>query len=146
MGRMAEAEQVLTEACELFAENVYPFAELADLSTAKGKFDEAVQRWEVVLRRFPSFEFAYSKAAQALCEIGQEAEADEVLRAGITRSPANLAMTLEYARSAHRCGNWTAARERWAMVRDRFPDCAEAREQEITALAAIQQIGTGPMS
>jgi tetratricopeptide (TPR) repeat protein len=130
MGRFPEAENILTGACEHFHMNPWPFAESASLATTKGDFDEAVQRWESLLRQFPGFGFAYPKAAEALVKVGREAEADELLRVGITRSPEDLAINLEYARNAHRRADWAAASERWALVRDRFPDCAEALEQE----------------
>jgi tetratricopeptide (TPR) repeat protein len=139
MERLDEAERLLIEACERFHMNPWPFAELANLSTAKGDFDEAVQRWEAVLSRFPWFEFAYPKAAEALRQVGRHTESDEILRVGMTRSPAHLAVSLEYARNAHSRGDWAAATERWALVRERFPDCIEARERELEALAAIER-------
>ena len=139
LGRFDAAEIVLNDACERFHMNAWPFAQLAMLSTTKGDFDEAARRWDVVLSRFPWFEYAYPKAAEALRQVGREADADEILRVGMTRSPADLAVNLEYARSAHRRGDWAAAKERWALVRARFPDCDEARAGEIEALAASEQ-------
>ena len=137
MGRFAEAEKVLAEACERSGmNNPWPLAALADLATAKGEFEEAVECWERVLRRVPSFATGYTKCAEAMRKIGREAEADEVLRGAVTRFPLDLALQLAYARSAHRRGDWDAAIERWAMIRDRFPECAEARAQEAQAVAA----------
>jgi predicted Zn-dependent protease len=136
MGRLDEAEVVLTDACERFRGNSWPFAELASLSTTKGDFAAAARRWEAVLQLFSGHEPAYLKAAEALRLIDREAEADEVLRVGMTRFFANLAINLEYARSAHRRGDSVAECERWALVLERFPACAEAREEEMAALAA----------
>ena len=55
MDRLAEAEKVLTEAGARYGVNDRLLAELANLATAKGDFDEAVQCWKNIVRRFPSF-------------------------------------------------------------------------------------------
>jgi tetratricopeptide (TPR) repeat protein len=115
IGRFAEVQKVLSEACERSGmNNTSPFAALADLAAAKGEFEEAVQCWDVVLRRVPSFAIAYTKGAEAMRKIGREVEADEFLRVAVTRFPSDLAVNLEYATSADRRGDWAAAIERWA--------------------------------
>jgi tetratricopeptide (TPR) repeat protein len=139
MGRFAEAETILTEACERFYQIDWLYAESADLATAKGDYDVAVQRWAALLRRSPNFTIAYTKGAQALRKIGREVEADELLCIAVTRVLWDLPVHMEHARSAHRRGDSAAAAERWALVRDRFPECTEAREQEAEALAAAGQ-------
>jgi len=140
MGRFAEAKKILDDACERSGmNNPWPFAALADLATAKGEFEEAVQCWDVVLRRLPGFAIAYTKGAEAMRKIGREAEAEELLRVAATRFPSNLAINLAYARSAHRRGDWAAATKRWATIRDRFPECAEAHVQEVQAVAAAER-------
>ena len=139
MGRLAEAEMVLTEAGVHHGESNELLAELANLATAKGDFDEAIRCWKNAARLFPSFAIAYTKGAEAMRRAGQEAEADELLCLAVTRFKANLAVNLEYARSAHRRRDWAVAAERWKLVRERFPECAEARQQEVDALAAAEQ-------
>jgi tetratricopeptide (TPR) repeat protein len=140
MCRFSEAEKILTEACERFYQIDWVYAEWADLATAKGDFDEAVQRWEALLRRSPTFALAYTKGAEAMRKIGRETAADELLGVAVTRIRTDLSAHLEYARSAHRRGDWIAATERWALARNRFPENAEAREREIEAsLAAAEQ-------
>ena len=69
----------------------------------------------------------------------RETEADELLCAAVARITSNLALHLEYARSAHRRKDWAVAAERWALVRERFPDCAEAGNQEANARAANER-------
>jgi tetratricopeptide (TPR) repeat protein len=142
MGRFAEAEVVLTEAGTRYGVSDRLLAELANLATAKGNFDEAVQCWKSVVRQFPSFASAYTKAAEAMRKIGQEAEADELLCVAVTRFPANLAIHLEYARSAHRRHDWAVATERWSLVRGRFPECVVAQQQGVKALEAAERQGS----
>jgi tetratricopeptide (TPR) repeat protein len=137
MGRFLEAEEILAETCVRFDMVAWPFAELASLATAKGDFDEAVKRWELVLRRFPSLNSAYTNGADAMRRIGRDVQADELLRVAVSRFQSDLAANLEYARSAHRRGDWPAAMERWALVLARFPECSEAPEEEADARAAV---------
>jgi len=117
---------------------------LAGLAAAQGDIDEVIRCWEVVLYRFPGFDRAYTAGAEAMRKVGREADADELLRQVVGRSPAYLAGHLEYARSAERRGDWSAAAERWALVRVRFPDCDEAREGEAAALVLAEQQRTTP--
>jgi tetratricopeptide (TPR) repeat protein len=142
LGRFAEAEEVLTDALVRFYQIDWLYAERANLATAKGDFNEAVQCWEALLRRSPSFPIAYTMGAEALRRVGREADADELLGVAVTRVRSDLPVHLEYARSAHRRGDWAAAAERWALARDRFPECAEASGQEAEALAAIERRGS----
>ena len=141
MGRLAEAEEVLTDASRRHDESNRLIAEWANLATAKGDLTAAVQYWTKAVRLYPSFAMAYTRGAKAMREIGQEAEADELLCLAVRRIKTNLALHLEYARSAHRRRDWTAAAERWRLVRDRFPDSVEAQQQEMNALTAAERHG-----
>jgi tetratricopeptide (TPR) repeat protein len=137
MNRLAEAEKVLTEAGAHHKPNDELFGELANLATAKRDFDAAIRCWQEAIKQNPFFAGAYTKGAAAMRKVGREAEADHLLRAAITMCKTDLAVHLEYARNAHRQRDWAAAKERWATVRDRFPECVEAREQEAEAQAAL---------
>jgi tetratricopeptide (TPR) repeat protein len=138
LGRYADAETILDKYCQRFPGVDWLFAEQAELATAQGDFETAVLRWKALLRRSPGFAIGYPKSAAALRKTGQELEADELLGTAVTRVRSDLAVHLEYARSAHRRGDWTAAIVRWALVRDRFPTCIEGRDLEADALAAME--------
>jgi tetratricopeptide (TPR) repeat protein len=139
LDRMAEAEHTLIEACEHFPDNAWSFAELAAFPTIKGDHEEALRRWDVVRERFPSFDHALIKSAEAMRAVGREADAEELLRMLVKRAPFLLAGQLEYARSADRRGDRAAAAERWASVYSSFPDCAEASQRVVaTASAAVR--------
>ena len=139
MGRLDEAEGVLNDACEHFGTNPYPFSELANLSIARGDLNEAINRWGVVLNRFPWFDRAYTESASVMCKVGRDADADELLRLVVGRSPEYLPGHLEYARSAQRRGDWPAAAQRWSMVKAKFPDCVEAVGGEALALETMRR-------
>jgi tetratricopeptide (TPR) repeat protein len=142
LGRFAEAEKSLSQACERFQRTDWLFAEVADLATAKGEFDEAVRCWELVLTRFPGLNIAYTRGAAAMRKIGREVAADKLLGVAVQRFKSDIHVHIEHAKSAHDRGDWKAATERWILVRDRFPECVEAPARVAEALkAARQQIG-----
>jgi tetratricopeptide (TPR) repeat protein len=138
LDRLSDAEKVLMEAGVRYGESSALLAALADFAMEAGDFERAVQFWNNLVRRFPSLAAGYIKGARALREVKREAEADELLCAAVIRLEENLAVHLEYARNAHRRGDWAVAAERWALVRNRFPACVEACQQELKALSAAE--------
>lgn len=129
LGQQEEAAAIIEEACDRFHMNPWCFAARAELATARGAVEDAVTAWQSVLNQFPWFERAYWKLAEALQQVGRDADADEILRVGAARSPEDRETALAFARSADRLGQADQARTRWSEVAHRFPDCEEARER-----------------
>jgi tetratricopeptide (TPR) repeat protein len=140
MGRSAEAKEVATEACDRYPKSPWPHVELARIAAADKDLERAAQCWEVVRERFPDFAVGYMAGADVARWLGLESDADRILSLGIRRLRYELAVHLEYARSADRRGDRTAAKERWSMVRDRFPDCIEACERDAAMAGAMPTI------
>lgn len=136
LGRHVEAEEVAVDLSKRFPGNPWVFVELAHIATAKGDLQSAVRHWGIARNRNPFFASSYIEGAEAARKIGRSADADAILNDGIVRLRLDLDVHLEYARSAERSGNFTAAVERWALVKQRFPGCAEA-SQKIGELAAL---------
>jgi tetratricopeptide (TPR) repeat protein len=143
MGRFDEAETLLTEMRERFESNPWPIAELANLAAAKGDHLRAVEYWEYLIEHFRTFDHAYRMGVEAMRKAGHEAKADELYRIMALRAPSNLEAQLEYARSGDRLGHPRAA-ERWAAIREDFPECAEANEREVEPSVAIGEKGVVP--
>ncbi len=144
LGRLDEAERVATETCERFPRNPWAYAALAMIAVKRGDLEGACRRWDTARRRVPYFAHAYKAGADAERRAGREDKADEILASGVTMIRSDLDLHLQYARNAHRKGNWAAAVERWALVRERFPNYDEARVQAAEALAAARQQGASP--
>jgi tetratricopeptide (TPR) repeat protein len=138
MGSYAEAGVIATETCERYPGNHWALSGLANIAAASGDLERAVQCWEAVRRRSPFFALGYTEGADAVRRVGREVEADTILGEGVTRVKSDLRTHLEYARSAQSRGDWSAAADRWALVRQRFPDCDEGREQADVAWATVQ--------
>ena len=128
-----EAREIATEASERFPDSPWADVELARIAAAVGNLEGAAQHWETTRERFPDFAVAYTAGAEAVRRVGREAEADKILGLAVTRLRYDLGVHLEFARSADRRGDKTAM-ERWRLVCDRFPDCAEARGRAAEAL------------
>ena len=140
MGRVDDAEHLLIATRANFDSDPWPIAELANLAAAKGDHARAVEHWEYLIEYFRSFDHAYKMGVVAMRKAGQEAKADELYRIMALRSPSDLQAQLEYARSGDRCGHSGAA-DRWAAIREEFPECAEAQEREV-----VPSVATGDES
>lgn len=141
LGRLDEAEKVAIEACDRFPTEPWAFAILAAIAADRGDLDEACRRWDNARRRRPHFHYAYKAGAEAERRAGREDKADEILATGVAMVRGDLDLHLQYAQNAHRRRDWRVAAERWALVRKRFPDCAEARKGEAEALAVCDPTG-----
>jgi tetratricopeptide (TPR) repeat protein len=134
MGRFDEAEELLKGARERFYKVDWIAAEWADIAAVKGDIGEAIQRWRDLLARSPGFTVGYLKLTELLRRGDRKGEADELLDIAVTKVRSELSVHLEWARSAEWRQDFRTARKRWMLVRERFPNCPQAREQEVEAL------------
>jgi hypothetical protein len=141
MRRFAEANEVAMLARDQFPTVPWTHAELARIASAEDNFEGVCQHWETARNRCPDFAMAHTAGAQALRHAGRGAEADKILSLGVMRLRYDLGVHLEFARSAHRPGDLDLAAERWSLVAERFPDCAEARERKAVLPAAAEPPG-----
>src|SRR5262249_25966096 len=111
------------------------------IAVDRGDLNEAARHWDTARRRHPYFPQAYMAGAEVERRAGRADKADEFLASGGRMIKGGLDLHLQYGRSAHSRCEWGAAIERWALVRERFPDCDEARERSAEALVALAQQG-----
>lgn len=141
LGRFDEADRIANEACARFARNNWVLAELARTAAARGDLDSALNHWEIIRKDFPFFALAYTSAVEVARQAGNEKEADRILSLAVIRLSSDLPIHLDYARSAHRHDDWLSAVERWALIRERFPECEEARRREAEAISKAERQG-----
>jgi tetratricopeptide (TPR) repeat protein len=141
LGRMTEAEALLRDAAERFPNEARVVIEQAWLAQARRDWPEAVRYWDIVRARLPGEEVAYTAGARALREQQLPDAADRLLREAIQRFPDRRAPLTEYAWLAQIGRDWPASVDRWAVVRMRFPDHAEAYVQAARALAELGRQG-----
>ena len=121
-GRMDEADRLLREAIARFPDRRPPLTEHAWLAHVRHDWPAAVERWAAVRARFPDHEEAYVQGARALAEQWRHDDADALLVEGMAFLPNAAEIAVEYAWLAYRQRRWPEATERFALVRDRFPN------------------------
>jgi predicted Zn-dependent protease len=123
LGRYDEAEELLERSRYRFSSQPEPFVELARVAEAKGDIPEAVERWKVVLHRFPLDMHVYLAASEAFERLGEITEAEVTLRAAIDRFPTEQRPLAELAKLLQiRRKDFAAAAEAWAALRKAFPN------------------------
>jgi tetratricopeptide (TPR) repeat protein len=138
LGRLAEADALLIEAAKRFPDEPQVAIEHAWLAEARRDWAEAARLWNSVRARQAGEEAAYIGVARALREQGNTEASDRMLREAIARFPDRPAPLTEHAWLAHIGRDWSVAEERWAAVRARFPNHAEAY---VNAARALSELG-----
>jgi predicted Zn-dependent protease len=124
LGRLDEADTVLTETTSRFPTHVWAAVHYGDVAARRRDWREALLRYEAVCDRFPqSFAGPLNKAI-ALRELGRLTEAEAVLVEAIEQFPANPWLASTFADLAARRDDWFSALERFHRVLERFPDHA----------------------
>ncbi len=92
---------------------------------ARKDWDSAIERFEQMRSAFPDHAAGFSTGGEALWKAGRLVEAETVLKQGTERFPDDLWNAHFYARLATALGNWSDAVERWAVIRQTFPNHAD---------------------
>ena len=94
--------------------------------------------------QFPRSPSAYTGGAAALAALGRIDEADNLLAEGVKQCPDRSEIAVEHARSAHQREGWAEAAQRWALVRERFPDNVAGRSGLEEARLQLQNLRSRP--
>jgi tetratricopeptide (TPR) repeat protein len=121
LGRIADAEAVLTEATEKFPPDEWLAVSLARTAAAGADWDEALRRWETAIRYFPNNPSSHVGKAETLSSLGRLDEAEAVLCVAAKRFVDDPLLTQAQATIALRRGNWEEAITHWSRGRDKFP-------------------------
>src|SRR5665213_202070 len=124
--RLDEAGAVLADARKHFPAHADVAIAEARLVHERRDWPSALQHWNFVRERFPDEAQAYFGAGVALWELGRLDEAEGLFGAAWERFPDRPAIATSYARLAQRRRDWSEALRRWEIVRERFPDEAQA--------------------
>jgi Flp pilus assembly protein TadD len=122
MGRLDEAEQMMIGAREILHGNITPLVELAEIAQDRGDWQEAIQRWELVMTRFGLLPTGFLGCAAALEQLGRTEEAETVLRKSIDLHRDQPAVSMRYAMMAEERGDFEEAVRRWDAAREKFPN------------------------
>lgn len=138
LGRETEAVALLEKAQWRYLSSARPSIELARMTLDKGDIEGALRQWATMRSGYPQEPMGYIAAAHVLRNQGKQEEAEEILLGAVERITLVSEPTVEYARFAHG-RDWPEAVQRWAMVRDRFPERVEGYTWGGDALEAAGQ-------
>jgi predicted Zn-dependent protease len=95
---------------------------IAQRLSETGDLEAALLAWSQVRDLAPHLSTGWFKPAELLFRIGDFDAAEILLRDGTNRFPRDHGFFIEYGWAAHRKKAWADAEQRWAEVRNRFPD------------------------
>ena len=122
LGRLGEAEAVLTQAMQEFPLDLWTAADHAAIAMRRRDWGEALRRWDDVQRRFPSHPLGYSGKGEVLRDAGRFDEAEAVFADALQRFPDNVWLATHHAAVASSRHDWATALRRWQELTSRFPD------------------------
>ena len=102
--RIADAEQVLLDACVALPDQPEILIALARHAEAVKNWPQAAQRWHDVCRRFPHLPSGPAGAADALRACGQLDQAGDVLRLALERFPRSAELYVASAKQSEALG------------------------------------------
>ena len=120
--RFQDAEKTLVEALRTFPDHPNLLICAAWVAHQNGDYQEALERWarvRVVARTKP---LGYSAAVQVHQKLGQHHAADALAIDGLDRFPADAALLVNHAWTAHQARRWQEAALRWQVVREHVRD------------------------
>lgn len=108
----------------------------------KGDFAEALRRWEMVQKRFPSVARSYVAAAGCLRVLNRLEEADALASQAVRQFPEDVAALLERGRIAEARADWPAAYERWTAAAEYHPAGVAGAAQALHRMGRDEEAGT----
>lgn len=121
-GRHAEAEALAADAVELFPSDAGLAAAFASRAEDRQDWPELVRRFQRMVEMWPDQSVAHAGLGRALSLSGRYDEAENILTAALERFPLDPGPAIEYAMTANRRADWSAAVTRWSAVQRQFPE------------------------
>jgi tetratricopeptide (TPR) repeat protein len=132
LGRADDADLLLHDAVRAHPNDIWVVATWAYFAQQHLDAEEALRRFAAVRRLVPHHPEGYLGAARSLRNQRRFHEAEAMLAGALARFPNELAPVVEFAAVADARGDREDSIERWAIVRERFPD------QEIGYVHAVE--------
>lgn len=139
-GHFEIAELTLEQARQRFPDSPLPLIEYARVAETKRDWVVMAARYTVLRIRFPDEVLGYRGGAHALRELGRLDEADALLEAAIGRLPGDPKLFIDYGQIAELRKDWRSMADRFAEVRERFPDNVAGYTGSARALSMIGSI------
>jgi tetratricopeptide (TPR) repeat protein len=122
LGRFYEADALLRVAMEKFPDSPDVHSSYALAAHRRRDWRESLARCEAFRGKFPQANIGYSLGATALCELGQYADADNLLRPALKEKPNEEELLEKYAWVAQLSDNAREAKRRWRKLKASYPN------------------------
>ena len=143
LGDFAGADGVLLSACILFPTHHGIAVEYARVAHRQSRWQEALDRWVKVMENFSDSPDAIAGAGAALQSLGELERADDLLKKALEIAFVRYSgVAVEYARVAHRRGDWAEALRRWEYADKCFPgtpDCIAGLGDALQHLGRLEE-------
>jgi tetratricopeptide (TPR) repeat protein len=121
-GRHAEAEALAADAVAVFPSDASLAAAFANRAEDRQDWPESVRRFQRIVELWPDQSVAHAGLGRALSLSGRYDEAENILAAALERFPRDPGLAIEYAMTANRRSDWSAAVTRWSAAQRHFPE------------------------
>jgi predicted Zn-dependent protease len=122
LGRGEEAVAILEEGRVEYAADLSIATDHAWTQHRRRQWEDALKSWAHLRAAFPDQAIGYVGAAVTLRDTHRYDEAEAILREAGTNFPDNVAVLRERGWVAQARRNWPEAEQRWAILRERFPE------------------------
>jgi tetratricopeptide (TPR) repeat protein len=139
LGRLDDAEQLLTVATGQFPSSAALGADWARIAQLRLDWVQALARWEAVQSGYPDRVDGHLGVGISLRELRQFDASDAVLSKAIEIFPENSHLRIAHAWVAHHRHDWEEALRRWEPIRSFYSDLIEGHFGVGTALRELRR-------
>jgi tetratricopeptide (TPR) repeat protein len=136
LGRDDEAEIWLEQKSREYPGDLEITVERSQLARRRGDLAAACERWGIVQATHPYLLAGWYEGAHCLAAAERHTEADALMRSVIERFPNQMWPLEHFALLAHNRRDWNEAAQRWATLRQQFPEAAVGYNAGAAALSA----------
>ena len=136
-GRLTEADELARLATKKLPNNWLGFLDFANLAVHQQHWEDAINRWKMIIDNFPQHKVGHLGYTQALTRLFRYDEAEEAISSALQRFPTDLSLFIEFARCKQARGDIAAAIERWEVVLKRFPQQIQSYSETARAFEAM---------
>jgi tetratricopeptide (TPR) repeat protein len=140
VGLLSAAEILLAEIVDRYPTESSALIALAQVAQQRGRWSEALSRWEAVVSQCPGVVDGYVGAATVLNELGRYADTQAILQPAVRKFPDSIAAASLAAWTEHYRQNYSDALQRWKAFRERFPGDSTGYLGAAASLTAIGKV------
>ena len=133
-------KSLLGAATAKYPDSFWAAVQFAWVAVGRRDWNDALVRWDSVLKRFPRTSVTAVGQGETLRELGQIDRSDEILESAIRDFPDDVMPSIHYAWNAKKRGDAVQALSRWQIGKGRFPENEYIAIGEVEALLELSRL------